>query len=50
VERTFETEPGRTVVASAALTSETAQNAPAVATELAALYQALLDERFGRAS
>ena len=50
VERTFETEPGRTVVASAALSSDSPTDAKAAAIELAALYQALLDERFGRTS
>ena len=48
VERTFETEPGRTVVASAALTSDVPTDATTAANELAALYQTLLDERFGR--
>ena len=50
VERTFETEPGRTVVASAALSSDSPTDAKAAAIELAALYQALLDERFGPTS
>jgi hypothetical protein len=50
VERTFETEPGRIVVASAGLASDAPADAAAAANELAALYQALLEERFGRTS